>query len=319
MMTRQQRRAAARRGVRPAGRGARFWIGAGVVVGLLAWIWWSWTRPGRTEAVRDGAPNWSPDSRRVLFYSERGGKADLFIADRSGANRRQLTNTPADEGAPAMSPDGQWIAFDTDRDRNFEIYVMRTDGTGWRRLTTHPARDVAPAWSPDGRHIVFMSARDNPEFDVHRMDADGANVTPLTRGSSNWFPQYSPDGARLALHVMRDVHVLDVGTGATQRLTEDPLNGMHPTWSPDGRRIAFMSWRNGRTEIFTANADGSNQQPLVSMPHGDAVDPRWSPDGQFIAFVHVPSGGVTGAQDAAQERIVYVYEIATKAMTRVSR
>ena len=80
-----------------------------------------------------------------------------------------------------------------------------------------------------------------------------------------------------------------------------------------------MSWRNGRTEIFTANADGANQVLLITMPSGDAVDPRWSPDGKYIAFVHVPSGGIEAAQDAAQERIVYVHEIETKRLTRVSR
>jgi TolB protein len=65
---------------------------------------------------------------------------------------------------------------------------------------------------------------------------------------------------------------------------------MYPSWAPDGRRLAFMSWRNGKTEIFTMKADGSEQTRLVSMERGDAVDPRWSPDGSTIAFVHLPDG-----------------------------
>ena len=285
---------------------------------IAAGAWWFWPSPS-VDAVRDGSPSWSPDSQRVLFYAERGDKGDVFIADRNGTNRRELTTTPADEGGPAMSPNGEWIAFDTDRDGNFEIYVMRPDGSDARRLTTNPARDVAPAWSPDSQHIVFMSARDNREFDVYRMKADGTGVERLTQGSSNWFPQYAPDGNRIALHVMRDVHILDLASKSLRRLTQDPLNGMYPAWSPDGERLAFMSWRNGRTEIFTANADGANQQLLISMPAGDAVDPRWSPDGKYIAFVHVPSGGLHSTQAGSDERIVYVYELATKTMTRVSR
>ena len=94
---------------------------------------------------------------------------------------------------------------------------------------------------------------------------------------------------------------------------------MYPAWSPDGQRIAFMSWRNGRTEIFTADADGANQQLLIAMPAGDAVDPRWSPDGKYLAFVHVPTGGLAGSQTGSDERIVYVYEFASKAMARISR
>jgi Tol biopolymer transport system component len=55
------------------------------------------------------------------------------------------------------------------------------------------------------------------------------------------------------------------------------------------------------------------------MPSGDAVDPRWSPNGEYIAFVHVPSGGLTGTQDSTHQRIIYLVELATKRLTRLSR
>jgi Tol biopolymer transport system component len=109
---------------------------------------------------------------------------------------------------------------------------------------------------------------------------------------------FSPDAATLAFHVGRDVHTMPVPGGVEgsasggdlRRLTTDPANGMYPSWSPDGKSIAFMSWRNGKTEIFTMRADGTEQKVVVSMAQGDAVDPRWSPDGRQIAFVHLPDG-----------------------------
>ena len=65
---------------------------------------------------------------------------------------------------------------------------------------------------------------------------------------------------------------------------------MYPSWAPDGTRLAFMTWRNGRTELFTMKADGSDQRKLMDVERGDAIDPRWSPDGTRIAFVHMPEG-----------------------------
>jgi Tol biopolymer transport system component len=272
--------------------------------------------------VREGAPSWTPDGRQIAFYAEQAdGKADLFVMNADGSGRRAILRSPAaSEGAPAFSPDGRRIAYDTDRDGNFEIYVMNADGTEPRRLTNHSGRDLAPAWSPDGRSIVFMSDRDaRPEFDVYRMQADGSNVERLTEGATHWFPQYSPDGTKIAMHVWRDVHVMDVESRALTRLTTDPMNGMYPTWSPDGTKIAFMSWRAGPTEIYTMNADGTDQRLLVRMRTGSALDPRWSPEGDRIVFVHVPESSVHEDQATVRSREIYVVEVSSGRVTRLSR
>jgi Tol biopolymer transport system component len=285
--------------------------------GVVFWYWWR--ESAAIGMRRDHSPNWSPDSSHVIYASERGGKADLFTADRNGGDVQQITNHPADEGGPAYSPDGQWIAFHSDRDGNFEIYKMRPDGSEATRLTTDPAIDQAPCWSPDSQWLVFMSDRSGRGFDIYRMRADGTNIEALTDTGTNWFPEVSPDGGQIAMHVGRDVHILNLSSRLLRRVTREPANGLHPTWSPDGNQIAFMSWRNGRSQIFVARADGTEPQPVVTMPAGDAVDPRWSPDGRFIAFVHAPSGTNTPEAGDPTERLVYVLEIASQRVVRISR
>ena len=282
--------------------------------------WWYLRQELAGNVTRDTSPSWNEDSTRVIFSSEVNGKTDLFTTDLNGRTRQQVTETPdADEGSPAYSVDGKQIAFDSDREGNFEIYVMQADGLAPRRLTNNPAKDLAPSWAPDGQHIVFMSARDNPSFDIYRMDANGGHVERLTKTGSSLYPQVSPNGSQIALHVARDIHVLDLKTMILRRITHEPLNGMHPTWSSDGDQIAFMTWRNGRTEIFTAKSNGTEQQLLVSMPSGDAIDPRWSPHGNYVAFVHAPDGGVANAKETGRRRHIYIVDVRTKRLTRLSR
>jgi Tol biopolymer transport system component len=296
----------------------------GIVTGALALLlvlvlgayWWYRQR----EPARDGAPSWAPDSQSLAFSAEIGTqKGDVFIMRADGTDRENLTeDSEANEGSPAMSPDGQHIAFESDRDGNVEIYVMNRNKSGLRRLTNNPAEDRSPAWSPDGSRIAFTSDRGGRVSpDLYTMKADGTDVQRLTTEFSNWAPQYSPDGKQLVFQMNRDINVLDLATRTVRRLTFDPQNGMGPTWSPDGKRIAFVTTRNASAELFTMNADGSDQKVAVSMPDGNAIDPRWSPDGSKIAFVLVP--GVGPDADPKHVQAIYTFDITSGVVTRLSR
>lgn len=294
-------------------------VAAFALVAMLGVYWWY----SRRDSPRDGAPNWFPDSRTIVLAAETGtGKADIVRMDVDGGGRDTLTDSPATDSAPAVSPDGTRIAFESDRDGNYEIYVMDVNGRNQTRLTNDPARDGAPAWSPDGRRIAFTSDRDNRAgADVYVMNADGTGLERLTTDLSNWAPQFSPDGGEIAVQVDLDVHVINLATRARRRLSMAPQNAMNPTWSADGARLAFVTTRNQKAEIFTMNADGSDQKVLVSMARGPVIDPRWSPDGTKVAFVLVPEVAPGTPDETAPENLqaIYTVDVGSGVVTRVSR
>jgi tricorn protease-like protein len=115
---------------------------------------------------------------------------------------------------------------------------------------------------------------------VYAMDADGSNLFRIVSGLE---PDVSRDGRKIVYDSGRDIWAANAdGSGETQ-LTIDPAVDSHPSWSPDGTRVAFASERDGSVEIWVMNADGTGQVQLTDDPAG-STKPAWSPDGTRIAF-----------------------------------
>ena len=136
-----------------------------------------------TKDRTNGEPSWSPDSKQIVFVSNRAGNIDIFVMGTGGGNQRNLTaNNARFDGSPSWSPDGKRIAFTSmmnGGDR--EIYVMDADGGNQRNLTNHPDNDSHPVWSPNGKRIAFVSNRTRDlNRDIYVMDADGSNPQNLT-------------------------------------------------------------------------------------------------------------------------------------------
>ena len=168
------------------------------------------------------------------------------------------------------------IAFVSERDGNFEIYMMDADGKNQRRLTNNDFPDTNPSWSPDGRRIIFVSER-NKNI--------AAEEEPIMIGGG------------IIIGDMRkrpQIYMMDADGKNQQRLSNEFVAEWHPSWSPDGRRIAFtssgaMDVAGGHWRIYVMDADGGNKQNLSNEGEDDYY-PSWSPDGKRIAFVSIRDG-----------------------------
>ena len=170
------------------------------------------------------------------------------------------------------------IVFVSQRDENAEIYVMDADGDNLRNLTNHPKSDYSPSWSPDGKRIAFVSNRDGhvhakhgwSTSEIYAMDADGSNP---------------------------------------RNLTNSPFHDSRPSWSPDGKQIAFQSNRDWadphNIEIYVMDANGGNPQNLTNNLTEDRY-PSWSPDGKRIVFSAVRDGHFKGESGLTSE--IYVMD-----------
>jgi Tol biopolymer transport system component len=174
-----------------------------------------------------------------------------------------------------------------------EIWVASARGAEPTRLLSERGHITSPPqWSYDGRAAIFSSNRSGHGA-IFRVALDAPDsVIPVSQtGSPSWDPAVSRRGYRLAYErLLRSLSIwqIDLSDSGDKRpylavsSTSDTDQGPGPQFSPDGKKLAYMSDRSGTMEIWIANRDGDNAFQLTAV--GGAGTPRWSPDSQAVAF-----------------------------------
>ncbi|MDD5491724.1 MAG: Tol-Pal system beta propeller repeat protein TolB [bacterium] len=232
-------------------------------------------------------PKWTPDGKKIIYTSYKDNNPDLYIIKENGTGRKMLSGIQGLNTMARFSPNGNLLVIVLSKDGNPELYLLNPSGEIIRRLTNNKSIDSSPSWSPSNRDLVFISDRTGiPQLFV--ADIDGANVRRLIYNNIYTdSPEWSPTGERIA-YVCRmargefNIFTTDVSGNYQQQLTKDAKRNENPSWSPDGRFLVFVSTRNGQSQLFVMNNDGSNQRPLfpgefADQFKGEIHTPSWSP------------------------------------------
>jgi TolB protein len=225
-------------------------------------------------------PTWSPDGRSIAYTSFRRGQPNIFISNIYQGTLEELTKNPpsANNVLPVWSPDGTRLCFASTRDGNYELYVVNRDGSNLRRLTNNPAADITPTWSPSGNQIAFTSDRTGAP-QIYIVGVDGLGLRKVTSESYADRPTWSPAPYNEIAFASRtgpgnDIKVMDLASGQVRQLTFGEGTNESPSWSPNGRHLAFTSTRSGKTQVFVMARDGKNLKQITTV--GNNYQPDWS-------------------------------------------
>ncbi|MEO0753585.1 MAG: Tol-Pal system beta propeller repeat protein TolB [Pseudomonadota bacterium] len=235
-------------------------------------------------------PRFSVNDQIITYMSYEDGSPRVYLFNIETGRQEVLGNFEGMTFAPRFSPDGETVLLSLAERGNTDLYSLDLMTKASRRLTDHPATDVSPSMSPDGRQIVFTSDRGgSPQLYV--MNTDGSPLAcpsggrdtacRITFGEGIYStPVWSPRADLIAFtKQLRGKFYIGVirTDGQGERLLTESYLDEGPTWSPNGRVIAFFreSRPGAGPQLYSIDLTGRNLRRLNTPT--DASDPAWSP------------------------------------------
>ena len=308
----------------PSTRGTRSMLAVGWAVGALllaGLLWWGrehaplkaldvlQTAPLTRGAGLEKSAAFSPDGKRLTFASDQLGNLDIWV--RSLGSNQTVPLTADHEGYddfPVFSPDGQWIAFVSDR-QGGGIFIMSALGGPPRRVFSLPfiASQESPIWvptldfSPDGRHLMvseILSLGGPWLVDVETGAAETIPKPSAVVDIPLSQPTFSPRRPHVVMvavagtgTTVSTLWLLDLETDRSRPLTSGEHLDQHPRFSPDGRRLFFVSNRGGSFDLWTLDLDGIEPDGDGELPQPESLTtgiglgyPALAPDGRSLIY-----------------------------------
>jgi Tol biopolymer transport system component/DNA-binding winged helix-turn-helix (wHTH) protein len=248
------------------------------------------------STLYEGAPQYAPDGKRIVFVSTRSGSQELWVSDSEGARAMQLTDFRGPQvGMPRWSPDGRQIVFDCRLDGNADIFVIESEGGKPRRLTSEPSVEILPSWSRDGRWVYFCSTRSG-QTQIWKLPVAGGAATQVTQ-----------QGGHEALESLDGQWLYYTKGRGLPAIWRAGVTGGAETLARDSRQPVTRYWTITNEGLYFAGADASARPALnffnfstgqvasvmtfeKGLPMGGpglAV----SPDGRWLLFAQVDRRG----------------------------
>jgi TolB protein len=243
---------------------------------------------------------------QIVFASNQTGDFELYLMDvppdgETATEAIQLTDAEGTDTFPRWSPDGALIAY---QNGDYNIAIIDAEGHSVEVLEQPDTAEFTPTWNSSGTSVAFLST----DGSVTPIGIALTGRTPISedlqrifymaideadKNFPDWSPELTNDENALALMAewddKPDLWLYFPNTEQRKQLTDTPHKEEAPAWSPDGTRLAYMTWESDVSEI--AVMDINTQEVLFTTRFNTfAAMPQWSPDGQWIVFVGVSAG-----------------------------
>lgn len=264
-------------------------------------------------------PSWSPSGKRIAFWrsrKENGTLApDIWTMAADGSDLKPVTSDAPIDWCPRWSPDGRFLYFLSDRAGAMNLWRVAIDESSGK-----PRSVPEPQTTPSADMSVYSFARSRMAYESRIITGrivakdlrtgELRTLVTMAAGRQPVGPDLSRNGQWIAFYSIgkqEDIYVVRADGSGMRQITDDAFHDRGPRWSADGKTIAFVSNRSGRSEVWTVHPDGSGLTQFTHTEDAEPIQPVWSPDGRSLAYSRTDGNSVivdlkTGASQTLPAR-----------------